>query len=173
MPLKGYKQTKLHREKTSKIRLERKKKLGYINSPETREKLSLIAKNQKLSIKHKKRLQEGFNKKIKKQGFLHDFETRQKIRNSKIGEKNPNWNNGSSFEPYSVDWTETLKKSIRERDHYTCQLCGKEPAICVHHIDYNKKNCNPDNLITLCKSCHSKTNNHKSYWENFFLGSKN
>ena len=30
----------------------------------------------------------------------------------------PNW-----FEPYSVDWTETLKKAIRERDHYTCQLC--------------------------------------------------
>jgi 5-methylcytosine-specific restriction endonuclease McrA len=75
---------------------------------------------------------------------------------------------GSSFEPYSVDWTDTLKKSIRERDRYTCQICGKEPSICVHHIDYNKKNCNPDNLITLCVGCHSKTNHSIDKWINYF-----
>jgi len=89
-------------------------------------------------------------------------------RENWLGNKNPNWNNGSSFEPYTTDWTETLKKSIRQRDKYTCQICGKEPAIVIHHIDYNKQNCNPDNLITLCNSCHTKTNHNRNYWTTYF-----
>ena len=84
------------------------------------------------------------------------------------GKNHPNWNGGSSFEPYSIDWTKTLKRSIRERDHYTCQVCGKEPATSVHHIDYNKKNSNPDNLVTLCRSCHTKTNYNRNNWIKYF-----
>jgi len=38
-----------------------------------------------------------------------------------------------------------------------------------NHIDYNKKNCNPDNLITLCHSCHSKTNHNRNYWVKKFV----
>lgn len=86
------------------------------------------------------------------------------------GEKCHLWQGGISFEPYSTDWTETLKKSIRQRDKYTCQICSKEPAIICHHIDYNKKNCNPDNLITLCHSCHNKTNHNRNYWIRYFNG---
>ena len=37
-----------------------------------------------------------------------------------------------------------------------------------HHIDYNKRNSNPNNLISLCRSCHIKTNNKKENWRNFF-----
>jgi len=65
----------------------------------------------------------------------------------------------------------TLKRSIRERDNYTCRICGKqqtEITFAVHHKDYDKKNCNPDNLITLCRSCHSKTNQNRDYWLNYF-----
>jgi len=72
---------------------------------------------------------------------------------------------------YSVDWTETLRISIRQRDKYTCQLCGKQQgdkAFSVHHIDYDKQNCNPDNLITLCQSCHAKTNTNKDEWIEYF-----
>ena len=88
-------------------------------------------------------------------------ETKRKL--SKInkgkytGEKHPNWQGGKSFEKYTVDWTLTLKRSIRERDKYTCQMCWKsqgDRALSIHHIDYNKKNCNPDNLISLCCKCH-------------------
>ena len=86
----------------------------------------------------------------------------------KIGKEHLNWQGGKSFEPYTLDWTETLKRSIRERDHYTCQVCGKEPAIHIHHIDYDKKNCNPINLITLCRSCHAKTNFDRNYWIKLF-----
>ena len=93
------------------------------------------------------------------------------------GEKNYNWNNGSSFEPYSTDWTETLRRSIRERDNYICRLCGINQIeelektgrkLAVHHIDYDKKNCNPCNLITLCLRCHNRTIRNRDYWINYF-----
>ena len=95
-------------------------------------------------------------------------EAKKKMSIAKKGIKSPNWRGGLSFEPYSVDWTKTLKRSIRERDKYTCKICGKEPSISVHHIDYNKKNCNPINLITLCVNCHSKTNYNREKWLEYF-----
>jgi len=102
-------------------------------------------------------------------------ETKRKMRESHIGlcvrEKHPNWQGGKSFKPYTIDWTVTLRRSIRERDHYTCQLCGElqgDRVLDVHHIDYDKKNCNPDNLITLCRGCHSKTGFDRQRWIKYF-----
>ena len=86
------------------------------------------------------------------------------ISSNRIGEKAPNWLGGLSFEPYTKDFNEQLKKLIRKRDNYTCVLChrlGKS----VHHIDYNKQNCQSNNLITLCKKCHNKTNFDRDYWQ--------
>lgn len=94
-----------------------------------------------------------------------------KKKNNPSGEKAYNWKGGLSFLPYSVDWTETLKIAIRERDRYTCKLCGEkqgEKTFHVHHIDYNKKNCNPNNLITLCPNCHLRTNGNRNYWIEVF-----
>jgi endogenous inhibitor of DNA gyrase (YacG/DUF329 family) len=87
---------------------------------------------------------------------------------------NPNWNGGSSFEPYPLGWTNTFKEQIRFRDKYTCGCCGvSEVEHCrkldVHHIDYNKNNLSPSNLISLCKACHSRTNGNREYWINYFL----
>jgi hypothetical protein len=82
-------------------------------------------------------------------------------------EKNPQWKGGKSFEPYTVDWTKTLKRSIRERDNYICQICNQYGQF-VHHIDYDKKNCSPNNLITLCNSCHTKTNKNREEWIKYF-----
>jgi hypothetical protein len=62
---------------------------------------------------------------------------------------------------YHDDWTDNLKKHIRYRDKNKCQnpLCSqKHYRLDVHHIDYDKMNCNPNNLITLCVSCHASTN---------------
>lgn len=28
----------------------------------------------------------------------------------------------------------------------------------MHHVDYDKQNCDPGNLVTLCDPCHAKTN---------------
>ena len=99
-------------------------------------------------------------------------ETKKKLSEAHKGlstkEKHWNWQGGISFEPYSVDWTETLKRSIRERDNYICQLCSQYGNT-VHHIDYNKENCNPANLITLCKKCNSVVNYNREFWKNYFL----
>lgn len=83
------------------------------------------------------------------------------------GEKNPMWRGGISFELYSPEFNEKLKEKIRRRDEYICQRCGKtqeqelnelNKKLAIHHIDHDKQNCNPSNLITLCASCNSKTN---------------
>ena len=77
------------------------------------------------------------------------------------------WKGGISYEPYTIDWTETLKRAIRERDHYLCKICGQYGNH-VHHIDYNKENCNPENLVTVCMSCHARTNFNRDFWINYF-----
>lgn len=83
------------------------------------------------------------------------------------GFKNYNWKGGKSFELYGLDWTKLLKHSIRTRDSFVCKICEKNGWM-VHHIDYNKKNNNPNNLITLCHKCHSKTNGNRKYWIEYF-----
>lgn len=101
--------------------------------------------------------------------------TKEIMSENRKGAKNNNWRGGISFEPYSIDWTKTLKRSVRERDHYTCQLCGAlqgDIAFDVHHIFYDKKNCNPEYLITLCHKCHTKTNFNRNYWMNYFQSFK-
>ncbi len=96
---------------------------------------------------------------------------RRKMRLAKLGKydgpKHPQWKGGISFEPYPVDWTLTLKRSIRERDNYVCRLCNQYATL-VHHIDYNKNNCCPENLITLCRKCHAKTNHNRNNWLKYF-----
>ena len=74
------------------------------------------------------------------------------------GDKNPKWKGGTSVNHsyYGGRFTDKLKRTIRERDNYICQMCGKENSKQVHHIDYNKANSTPENLITLCTKCHGK-----------------
>jgi len=86
------------------------------------------------------------------------------------GEKNLMWIDGRSElnNPYSPSWTPELKQSIRQRDKFICAICRCYPAFDVHHKDYEKKNCEPENLVTLCKKCHGKTNYNRNYWIDYF-----
>jgi hypothetical protein len=69
------------------------------------------------------------------------------------GVNNPNWKGGVSFLPYPLEFNKRLKKYIRERDNYICQLC-EEFGDNVHHINGIKGDCRKVNLITLCFACH-------------------
>jgi len=80
------------------------------------------------------------------------------------GKNNPCWRGGISQDPYPYTFIRTFKERIRQRDKYTCCICGKFGNI-VHHIDYNKKNTEEWNCITLCHSCHSKTNHNRKQWK--------
>ena len=123
---------------------------------------------------------------------MNNFEVRQKmIKNHtdvsgnknpmfgvhRFGKESPCWLDGRSYEPYPQEWSEKLRESIRKRDNYECQNCGmteEEHLIVygqvleIHHIDYNKQNCNEDNLITLCKQCNIRVNKNQDYWFAYF-----
>jgi len=75
---------------------------------------------------------------------------------------------------YSVEW-ESIRSEIYARDKWLCRECGikchcnqSSDRIQCHHIDYNIRNNNPDNLITLCVRCHAKTNYSKGDWIKYF-----
>lgn len=92
---------------------------------------------------------------------------------NRIGENSPSWQGGKSFEPYTVEFNETLKEQIRLRDGYRCQKCGcpeieNKEKLSIHHIDYNKENCLPFNLISLCNRCNAAVNKNRKYWERHF-----
>jgi len=140
MPKKGYKQTKEHKENERKSRLERKKRIGFLNSPKTR----------------------------------------QKMREAKIGEKNPCFGRCGKDNPSWVDGRSPKIHRIRNsiearlwreavfaRDSFTCQKCrdNKGGNLNAHHIqnfaDYPELRFAIDNGITFCKRCHEKF--HKKY----------
>lgn len=94
-----------------------------------------------------------------------------------IGENHSCWIDGRSYEPYSSKFTEKLKEKIRKRDKDKCQKCGKtgkeelnefNRKLAVHHIDYDKQNCNEDNLITLCSICNTGVNAGREMWTGYF-----
>jgi hypothetical protein len=93
------------------------------------------------------------------------------------GENNPSFVDGSHSlgiaNNYSYEWKETLKEAVWQRDNYRCKICDKkqediEKRLHVHHVNYKKDDCSLDNLVALCRSCHSKTNYNRPYWISFF-----
>ncbi|KKL23575.1 hypothetical protein LCGC14_2423960, partial [marine sediment metagenome] len=64
-------------------------------------------------------------------------------------------------------------KEIRRRDNQICMLCKihrekLNKTLDVHHIDYDKLLSLPQNCVSLCKSCHMKTNHNRKQWKYFF-----
>ena len=90
----------------------------------------------------------------------------------RIGPKNHQWKGGVSFEPYCPLFNSDLRRRVRAFFKNRCVLCGKEePALCVHHVDYDKHVCcngNPPLFVALCRSCHTRTNNDRKRWALFF-----
>jgi phage replication O-like protein O len=75
------------------------------------------------------------------------------------------WRNGNNWKSST---TKNIKDNILKRDNRECRVCGSKSDLCVHHIDYNQDNNKDDNLITLCRSCHQKTNSkNQSEWVTF------
>lgn len=87
------------------------------------------------------------------------------------GENHPRWKGGVS--PYPREFNYQLKEKIRDRDNRICQLCDKTEGqnhrrLDVHHIDYDKRNSNPKNLITLCHTCNNEVECGKGIWKRVF-----
>lgn len=107
-------------------------------------------------------------------GKVRSEEACARIAEANRGEKSPFWRGGVSTSPYPLTWTRILRRRIRARDTYTCQLCGVRWSkgmwvLSVHHIDYVKSHCDPMNLIALCHKCHGKTNTIvREFWTGLF-----
>ncbi|MDP2217207.1 MAG: NUMOD3 domain-containing DNA-binding protein [Methanolobus sp.] len=149
---------------------------------EHRKKISDALKGRPLTEEHRRKVSIAMSgEKHPMYGKHLTEETRKKLSECKKGEKHPlfgkcgeiapNWHGGKSFEPYCPKFNHELKEKIRERDNRTCQLCCvKENGrkLDVHHIHYDKPNCNPD-LIALCFKCNTKVNFNRDYYENLFM----
>ena len=101
-----------------------------------------------------------------------------KYKSNRVGVLNPNWKGGITHwrkkiynSPTWIKW----RKSVFERDNYTCQICFIHGStyLQANHIkkfsDFPELRFSVDNGITLCKNCHIHlVNNHELEWEEYF-----
>jgi len=173
-----------HTEEELKIMREKHYNCSGSNNPlygighteATKNKLRLIHQGKILSEEAKQKISQGLKQhwathKHPSIGLSPSLETRKKLSEALKGEKCYLWKGGTSNEPYPFEFNHKLKESIRIRDNYECQLCSTPQngnRLSIHHIDYNKRNINPPNLISLCSNCHSKTNTKRDKWQLYF-----
>lgn len=98
----------------------------------------------------------------------------------RTGELNYNYTNGDCCNdicPYCVTWRGKYNREWKEYPKYTrdqgkcwSPYCnGKHiDKLTLHHINYNKKECDGDNLITLCCSCNTKANKDREWHETYY-----
>ena len=68
-------------------------------------------------------------------------------------ENKPNWKGGYTSSVYNdIAFTELGLDPV-------CNECGSTKFICVHHIDKDRTHNTIDNLVVLCKSCHTRLHN--------------
>jgi len=112
-------------------------------------------------------------------GKSHSLETKQRMRQSSIGEKGSNWKGGVTEENYRLRRSGAYKAwrtAVFERDGYVCQHCGAKSVkgdrvrLQADHIKpfafYPDLRFDIDNGRTLCEPCHKKTptyGNHKDF----------
>jgi hypothetical protein len=195
MPKKGYKQTAEHIKNNSDANKgnthseETKKKMREPRPNFAGENHPMYGKT--LSEEHKKKLGlKGKNHPMF--GKTHSEETKNKMSEAKEGENNtmygrcgplspmygrcgplsPTWKGGISCEPYCDVWLDKeYKQYIKDRDGNVClnpECNGISNKLCLHHINYNKKECEPLNLITICLSCNAKANFNRKWHQSWY-----
>ena len=86
---------------------------------------------------------------------------------NRLGSNNPNWKGGPTLDPYCEVWIDNeFKEMIKTRDDCRCMnpCCSdRGTALVVHHINYNKLDCDKKNLISLCNSCNSAANFNRNW----------
>ena len=73
---------------------------------------------------------------------------------------------------YCSEWDfKEFKDLIKYRDRFVClnpDCWGTAGRLAIHHIDYNKKNCELRNLITICTSCNSRANTDREWYTSWY-----
>ena len=68
---------------------------------------------------------------------------------------------GENEQSYSNAHTTARKINELILHKEVCELCGSDKNLDIHHIDGNWKNNHLDNLMCLCRSCHTKYERNK------------
>jgi hypothetical protein len=89
---------------------------------------------------------------------------RLKIAHAVAGPNNPRWEDGRAALPYTPGFSGTTRKLVKDRDDHACQSCGSLKNLCVHHKDFAKENHELENLVLLCRKCH--TREHRQHQKN-------
>lgn len=85
------------------------------------------------------------------------------------GPGNPKWIDGRSYFNYGPGFKRPLLRAfIIERDK-VCQDCGiwdeRPKCMQMHHLDEDRSNHDPSNLLLLCVKCHrARHNKPKRFW---------
>ena len=130
-----------------------------------------------LGISPSLHIRKSISEKLKGRKLKSDVKLKisKTVKMNNLGFKGIDWKNPGSLTKYVEIFDNNLKSKIKMRDK-KCMLCKTtikqlkllNKRIHVHHIDFNKTNCNDKNLISLCNSCHSKTNFRSNYWITYF-----
>ena len=54
-----------------------------------------------------------------------------------------------------------------ETEFGTFDIVSNFDHISIYKVGYDKMNITPNNLISLCQSCHMKTNYNRKYWSEY------
>jgi hypothetical protein len=139
-----------------------KRALGHKCSDETKAKMAERKRGKKQSPEH---IDKCTASRI---GSKRSGETKAKLSEQKMADKNPMWKGGVWLEPYCAEWRNgDIKEYVKDRDGNICMnpsCTGNYKRLSVHHVDYQKKKCGPENLICLCISCNSRANQDRNSW---------
>jgi predicted restriction endonuclease len=155
---------KLIREINLKNGIRPPSNLGKHHSEETKKKISKAHKGMRYSEEVKQKLRKPKSEEHKRKLSEMMFKRHQ------VGDKNPNWKGGitpiNTIIRGSLEY-KLWRKSVFERDNYTCIWCGarsgkgKQVILHADHIkpfsQYPELRFAIDNGRTLCRECHKKT----------------
>jgi hypothetical protein len=137
-----------HKRKISLSQFKRKIKFGYINSPKTRKKISLIHKKLWQNPKYRKKMSLNHKGMI---GKHHTKETKKKISETHKNEKHYNWKGNKAKYGALHIWIKKNKPKFK-----FCEKCKKERKLALANIKNHNYTRNPNDYKWLCYSCHKK-----------------
>jgi hypothetical protein len=162
---------------------------GKITLNITKQKQSAALKGKPKSEKALKNMRNAAEKRIGKYlgennlnfGIPRSEITRRKISEAKMGEKNPQWKGGISFEPYCILFNNEFKERVRAFFGYRCietgltqeeHLAKWGESLHVHHVNYRKESCCDETIkplfVAIAHDIHTATNHNRKRWEQHF-----
>lgn len=141
---------------------------GRKHSIETRQKMSIAFTGRKLSNETRQKLSKA-HMGISSKHTPEQDRKQSELMKTKIGSLAPNWKGGVTPLNRLLRASSSYKewrKSVFERDNWICQDCKTRGGrLEAHHIKpfsrYIELRFDVSNGVTLCASCHSKTDTYR------------